>query len=108
MKKRLEHTLKSMVHDGNTISVHRPDFYAKRFTEFMGKTVFQKIPSREYGCRGVVGFVASPAPQLRFRHRPAPQLSSARCASRCAAPPLCLLPPSLRSDRERRGGVVAP
>ena len=37
-----------MVHDGNTISVHRPDFYAKRFTDFMGKTVFQKIPSREY------------------------------------------------------------
>ncbi|XP_043234475.1 phosphatidylinositol 4-phosphate 5-kinase type-1 alpha-like isoform X13 [Amphibalanus amphitrite] len=45
MKKRLEHTFKSMVHDGNTISVHRPDFYAKRFTDFMGKTVFQKIPS---------------------------------------------------------------
>lgn len=37
-----------MVHDGNTISVHRPDFYQKRFVDFMAKTVFQKIPSREY------------------------------------------------------------
>ncbi|XP_043234469.1 phosphatidylinositol 4-phosphate 5-kinase type-1 alpha-like isoform X8 [Amphibalanus amphitrite] len=51
MKKRLEHTFKSMVHDGNTISVHRPDFYAKRFTDFMGKTVFQKIPSLD-GIQG--------------------------------------------------------
>ncbi|XP_037091890.1 phosphatidylinositol 4-phosphate 5-kinase type-1 alpha-like isoform X2 [Pollicipes pollicipes] len=51
VKKRLEHTLKSMVHDGNTISVHRPDFYARRFFDFMAKTVFQKIPSLD-GIKG--------------------------------------------------------
>ncbi|XP_044020834.1 phosphatidylinositol 4-phosphate 5-kinase type-1 alpha-like isoform X17 [Aphidius gifuensis] len=44
-KKKLEHTLKSMIHDGDTVSVHRPGFYAQRFQDFMAKTVFKKIPS---------------------------------------------------------------
>lgn len=45
LKKKLEHTWKSMLHDGDTVSVHRPSFYAQRFQDFMGKTVFKKIPS---------------------------------------------------------------
>ncbi|XP_014236796.1 phosphatidylinositol 4-phosphate 5-kinase type-1 alpha-like isoform X9 [Trichogramma pretiosum] len=45
LKKKLEHTLKSMIHDGDTVSVHRPGFYAERFQSFMAKTVFKKIPS---------------------------------------------------------------
>ncbi|CAL7946170.1 unnamed protein product [Xylocopa violacea] len=45
LKKKLEHTLKSMIHDGDTVSVHRPGFYAQRFQDFMAKTVFKKIPS---------------------------------------------------------------
>ncbi|KAG8201176.1 hypothetical protein JTE90_028832 [Oedothorax gibbosus] len=44
-KKKLEHTLKSIVHDGDTVSVHKPSFYAHRFLDFMSKTVFKKIPS---------------------------------------------------------------
>lgn len=28
--------------------MHRPGFYAQRFQDFMAKTVFKKIPSREY------------------------------------------------------------
>jgi len=50
--KKLEHTFKSVIHDGDTISVHRPDFYSKRFMDFMagdnnGKEgkVFKKISS---------------------------------------------------------------
>ncbi|XP_046399270.1 phosphatidylinositol 4-phosphate 5-kinase type-1 alpha-like isoform X13 [Ischnura elegans] len=46
LKKKLEHTWKSMIHDGDTVSVHRPGFYAQRFQDFMAKTVFKKIPSR--------------------------------------------------------------
>ncbi|XP_069993798.1 phosphatidylinositol 4-phosphate 5-kinase type-1 alpha isoform X12 [Penaeus vannamei] len=46
LKKKLEHTFKSMIHDGDTISVHRPNFYAQRFLKFMETTVFKKIPSR--------------------------------------------------------------
>lgn len=28
----------------DTVSVHRPGFYAQRFQDFMGKTVFRKAP----------------------------------------------------------------
>jgi 1-phosphatidylinositol-4-phosphate 5-kinase len=35
MTKRLEHSLKSLFHDGDTVSVHRPSFYAARFKKFM-------------------------------------------------------------------------
>ncbi|XP_055373566.1 phosphatidylinositol 4-phosphate 5-kinase type-1 beta-like [Condylostylus longicornis] len=42
--KKLEHTFKSIIHDGDTVSVCRPSFYAQRFQNFMAKTVFKKIP----------------------------------------------------------------
>lgn len=45
LKKKLEHTWKSMFHDGDSVSVHRPGFYAQRFQDFMAKRVFKKIPS---------------------------------------------------------------
>ncbi|XP_050301188.1 phosphatidylinositol 4-phosphate 5-kinase type-1 alpha isoform X15 [Anthonomus grandis grandis] len=45
LKKKLEHTWKSMIHDGDTVSVHRPSFYAHRFQKFMAEKVFKKIPS---------------------------------------------------------------
>ncbi|XP_011202101.2 phosphatidylinositol 4-phosphate 5-kinase type-1 alpha [Bactrocera dorsalis] len=45
LKKKLEHTFKSIIHDGDTVSVCRPSFYAQRFQTFMAKTVFRKIPS---------------------------------------------------------------
>lgn len=48
LKKQLEHTLKSVLHDGDTVSVHRPGFYAQRFQEFMGKTVFRKSPALKH------------------------------------------------------------
>lgn len=47
LMKKLEHTVKSMFFDSDTISVHRPDFYATRFLNFMTKTVFQKNDSGE-------------------------------------------------------------
>ena len=34
----------------DTVSVHRPGFYAHRFLDFCADRVFKKIPSREY-CR---------------------------------------------------------
>ncbi|XP_071970517.1 phosphatidylinositol 4-phosphate 5-kinase type-1 alpha isoform X3 [Engystomops pustulosus] len=42
--KKLEHSWKALVHDGDTVSVHRPGFYAERFQKFMCNTVFKKIP----------------------------------------------------------------
>ncbi|XP_061743805.1 phosphatidylinositol 4-phosphate 5-kinase type-1 gamma isoform X1 [Nerophis ophidion] len=43
--KKLEHTWKALVHDGDTVSVHRPGFYADRFFKFMSSTVFRKTSS---------------------------------------------------------------
>ncbi|XP_063076501.1 phosphatidylinositol-4-phosphate 5-kinase, type I, gamma b [Engraulis encrasicolus] len=43
--KKLEHTWKALVHDGDTVSVHRPSFYAERFLKFMSNTVFRKSSS---------------------------------------------------------------
>merc|ERR1712142_128802 len=42
--KKLEHTWKSLIHDGDTVSVHRPSFYAKRFKDFLAERVFRKMP----------------------------------------------------------------
>ncbi|XP_068188822.1 phosphatidylinositol 4-phosphate 5-kinase type-1 alpha-like [Antennarius striatus] len=41
--KRLEHSWKSLVHDGDSVSVHRPSFYAERFEKFMCNMVFRRI-----------------------------------------------------------------
>ncbi|KAM8825718.1 phosphatidylinositol 4-phosphate 5-kinase type-1 alpha-like isoform 2-T2 [Synchiropus picturatus] len=55
--KKLEHSWKALVHDGDTVSVHRPGFYAERFQHFMCNTVFRKIPlkpspSKKSRCGG--------------------------------------------------------
>ncbi|XP_036384960.1 phosphatidylinositol 4-phosphate 5-kinase type-1 beta-like [Megalops cyprinoides] len=42
--KKLEHSWKALVYDGDSVSVHRPGFYADRFLKFMSTTVFKKIP----------------------------------------------------------------
>ncbi|XP_045907735.1 phosphatidylinositol 4-phosphate 5-kinase type-1 gamma-like isoform X2 [Micropterus dolomieu] len=42
MIKKLEHSWKSLIHDGDTVSVHRPGFYAERFYKFCSTIVFRK------------------------------------------------------------------
>lgn len=39
--KKFEHVLKSLIQDGDTISVHHPTFYAQRFRNFFAQTVFR-------------------------------------------------------------------
>ncbi|XP_030049697.1 phosphatidylinositol 4-phosphate 5-kinase type-1 beta isoform X1 [Microcaecilia unicolor] len=41
--KRLEHSWKALVYDGDTVSVHRPSFYADRFLKFMNSRVFKRV-----------------------------------------------------------------
>ncbi|KAL4608049.1 phosphatidylinositol 4-phosphate 5-kinase type-1 gamma-like isoform X2 [Arapaima gigas] len=64
--KKLEHTWKALVHDGDTVSVHRPGFYADRFFRFMSTTVFRKNSSLKSSPskkgRGVLGVARYPAP----------------------------------------------
>lgn len=45
LEKKLEHTFKAIIYNGDTVSVCRPSFYAQRFQNFMGKTVFKKTPT---------------------------------------------------------------
>ncbi|NXX41531.1 PI51B kinase, partial [Tricholaema leucomelas] len=42
LMKKLEHSWKALVYDGDTVSVHRPSFYADRFLKFMSTRVFKK------------------------------------------------------------------
>ncbi|EDV35976.1 uncharacterized protein Dana_GF12741 [Drosophila ananassae] len=44
LEKKLEHTFKSILYKGDTVSVCRPSFYAKRFQESMAN-VFKKAPT---------------------------------------------------------------
>ncbi|GBP15608.1 Phosphatidylinositol 4-phosphate 5-kinase type-1 beta [Eumeta japonica] len=47
-ERRNESRLTKQIYRANdTVSVHRPSFYAQRFLDFMGKTVFKKIPSQQ-------------------------------------------------------------
>ncbi|XP_065406585.1 phosphatidylinositol 4-phosphate 5-kinase type-1 beta isoform X13 [Chrysemys picta bellii] len=43
LMKKLEHSWKALVYDGDTVSVHRPSFYADRFLKFMNSRVFKKV-----------------------------------------------------------------
>ncbi|CAI4229943.1 unnamed protein product [Auanema sp. JU1783] len=40
--KKMEHTWKAILHDGDSISVHNPSFYAQRFLSFMSDHIFKK------------------------------------------------------------------
>jgi len=44
-KKKLEHRWKSLVTDGDAVSVHRPSFYCDRFLKFMVSNVFKEDES---------------------------------------------------------------
>lgn len=75
LKKRLEHAMKAMVHDAvgllptpnppmqpqfpqDTISVHRPGFYATRFQSFYAQSVFRKIPSCELFALQILSYLS--------------------------------------------------
>lgn len=44
IRKKLEHTFKSVLTDGTQISVTNPSFYSERFQKFLFTTVFRKAP----------------------------------------------------------------
>ena len=43
LKKKMEHAWKAAVHDGNSVSVTRPDFYKQRFLSFISDKIFPKL-----------------------------------------------------------------
>ncbi|KAK3577340.1 hypothetical protein CHS0354_008436 [Potamilus streckersoni] len=72
LRKKMEHGLKSIVIDANTISVTRPSYYAERFQKFFANTVFKKAPSLEQPTfkasqrfRKLVGLALKQSPSKR-------------------------------------------
>ena len=45
--KRVEHAWKSIIYDGDTVSVHRPGFYSERFEKFLFQKTFTRLPMTE-------------------------------------------------------------
>ncbi|KAK0131744.1 Phosphatidylinositol 4-phosphate 5-kinase type-1 gamma [Merluccius polli] len=73
MIKKLEHSWKSLIHDGDTVSVHRPGFYAERFYRFCSATVFRKgcslRPSPSKRGRGPLGRSVGQRPSVSEEHQ---------------------------------------
>ncbi|PIK49174.1 putative phosphatidylinositol 4-phosphate 5-kinase type-1 beta isoform X2 [Apostichopus japonicus] len=70
LRKKLEHTYKAFVHDGDTVSVCRPEFFAKRFQDFMLQRVFKKLPAPKHSPskrKGQAGFYNSSSGRERRR-----------------------------------------
>ncbi|XP_062847536.1 phosphatidylinositol 4-phosphate 5-kinase type-1 alpha [Trichomycterus rosablanca] len=98
--KKLEHSWKALVHDGDTVSVHRPSFYAERFQRFMCNTVFRKSlkssPSKKSrsGC-----------PSVARRLPMGTALSSAQSSSQPLLDARLVYYPHLTSDTDAEGGL---
>ncbi|XP_049818234.1 phosphatidylinositol 4-phosphate 5-kinase type-1 alpha isoform X13 [Aethina tumida] len=95
LKKKLEHTWKSMIHDGDTVSVHRPSFYAERFLKFMAEKVFKKIPSLDL-------------PEIKGNHRKFRTLVTSYIALKHSPSKRKSLSRPLRSHEEVDSNSVAP
>ncbi|XP_019622416.1 PREDICTED: phosphatidylinositol 4-phosphate 5-kinase type-1 alpha-like isoform X8 [Branchiostoma belcheri] len=65
LKKKLEHRFKAFVHDGDTVSVCRPAFYASRFQNFFCQTVFRKIQSAPRGSLATQTVIFPPPTALK-------------------------------------------
>uniref|UniRef100_A0A674BSQ5 Phosphatidylinositol-4-phosphate 5-kinase, type I, beta b n=1 Tax=Salmo trutta TaxID=8032 RepID=A0A674BSQ5_SALTR len=69
--KKLEHSWKALVYDGDSVSVHRPGFYANRFLKFMSTSVFRKTQSKSAGfCSSVPYDRATLMLGLKLSHMP--------------------------------------
>ncbi|XP_015836686.1 phosphatidylinositol 4-phosphate 5-kinase type-1 alpha isoform X11 [Tribolium castaneum] len=95
LKKKLEHTWKSMIHDGDTVSVHRPSFYAQRFQKFMAEKVFKKIPSLDL-------------PEIKGNHRKFRTLVTSYIALKHSPSKRKSLSRPLRPHEESDNNSVAP
>ncbi|XP_066538902.1 phosphatidylinositol 4-phosphate 5-kinase type-1 alpha isoform X2 [Hoplias malabaricus] len=74
--KKLEHSWKALVHDGDTVSVHRPGFYAERFQRFMCNTVFRKALKSSPSKKSRGGCGQSVVRRLAMGSAPPPAQSS--------------------------------
>eukprot|EP00043_Microstomoeca_roanoka_P017750 m.186057 g.186057 ORF g.186057 m.186057 type:complete len:920 (+) comp16694_c5_seq1:339-3098(+) len=92
LRKKLEHSYKSVVYDGDSVSVHRPGFYQKRFQDYLTQRVFRQQEGNEKGQDGTEA--GSVPKNLKRRNRQ----SVTRGKSRSDTP--------LEGDSPRRMGVT--
>ncbi|XP_065344173.1 phosphatidylinositol 4-phosphate 5-kinase type-1 alpha-like isoform X12 [Cloeon dipterum] len=114
LQKKLEHTFKSIIHDGDTVSVHRPGFYAQRFQDFMAKTVFTKIQSRHHGASSQTtskpASPVTPSPIPTSLYSESPMAAGSTCSSAHNYPavlkdrPKSRVPPPVPPRSPNRGG----
>ncbi|PIK60516.1 hypothetical protein BSL78_02543 [Apostichopus japonicus] len=98
LRKKLEHTYKAFVHDGDTVSVCRPEFFAKRFQDFMLQRVFKKLPAKNYAkISSGEFFLAVCPPNIHHQRGKAKQDSTThRVAGRGGEPGTQIKTPELR------------
>lgn len=76
--KKLEHTWKSVLHDGDTISVTNPGFYASRFIAYLSSTVFRRLSADQQSARHasnkfrslVHSYIAMKQTPMRYQQQP--------------------------------------
>lgn len=66
--KKIEHSWKSIIHNGDTVSVHNPRFYSQRFQKFLFDKVFKKT-------QGTGGFRSRSRSTSKIKHSPPPSTS---------------------------------
>jgi len=107
MFKKVEHYWKSLIHDGDAVSVHRPSFYARRFQTFMKDKVFKKqvVPSSANNPNA-----AKPSAAQSFRrsglgsgtaaanNHPHQQRRTTTLSTSSDKPPVGSLPPAAAAD----------
>jgi len=107
MAKKLEHTWKSLIHDGDTVSVHRPSFYAQRFKQFMADRVFRKMPPQ---LKPALSFRRSQAHYKRTISRDSPDTGE-KDRSRVERNPVtdsvgAVTVITIGSDQQEGGGIL--
>uniref|UniRef100_A0A1I8IFP6 RNase H domain-containing protein n=1 Tax=Macrostomum lignano TaxID=282301 RepID=A0A1I8IFP6_9PLAT len=75
--KKMEHAMKSIITDGDTVSVHNPRFYSDRFQLFLKTEVFKKQPDASEPQESLSQSLLPPR-QSSFKFRRTASLAQAR------------------------------
>uniref|UniRef100_A0A1I8HSF4 PIPK domain-containing protein n=1 Tax=Macrostomum lignano TaxID=282301 RepID=A0A1I8HSF4_9PLAT len=78
--KKMEHAMKSIITDGDTVSVHNPRFYSDRFQLFLKTEVFKKQPDASEPQESLSQSLLPPR-QSSFKFRRTASLATAKPAA---------------------------
>ncbi|XP_064645801.1 uncharacterized protein LOC135499086 isoform X5 [Lineus longissimus] len=106
LRKKMEHTFKSIVHDGDTISVHRPSFYAQRFQSFFSTVVFRKIPSLDQPQVKGSHMRFRKLVHLALKHSPSKKKAYGRSRAQSTAGQTDILEDNPEKDKQEEAGAI--